>query len=48
MTLGTLTHHLNEGSNERCTISKAIAIIQCQGYGKIMLGYQPMYSLQIL
>ncbi len=25
-----------------------IAIIQCKGYGEIMLGYQPTYGLQIL
>ncbi len=30
------------------TISEAIAIIQCKGYGEIMLGYQPTYGLQIL
>ncbi len=30
------------------TISNAIAIIQCKGYGEIMLGYQPTYGLQIL
>ncbi len=42
------THHLYKGSNERYTISKAISIIQCQGFGEIMLGYQPMHSLQIL
>ncbi len=30
------------------TISEAIAIILCKGYGKIILGYQPIHSLQIL
>ncbi len=29
-------------------ISEAIAIIQCKGYGEIMLGYQPIHGLQIL
>ncbi len=37
-----------KASNERYTISEAIAIIQSKGYGKIMLGYRPTYGLQIL
>ncbi len=40
--------HLNKGSSERYNISEAIAIIQCKGYGEIMLGYQPIHGLQIL
>ncbi len=38
----------HRASNERYTMSEAIAIIQCKGYGEIMLGYQPTYGQQIL
>ena len=40
--------YLNKASNESYTISEAMAIIQCKGYGEIMLGYQPIHILQIL
>ena len=40
--------NLIKASNEGYTISEAMAIIQCKGYGKIMLRYPPIHIQQIL